>query len=130
MLAFGIGCAIGGILGGFLGQKTYNYSPRMLPLFIGGCQASSVLPLWFLLHNDVIADDVDDSFHIIAVSVVTAFITGALATRVPAVAVLSLHTAMFVHADFGHLVVQRHRRCLLRECTVAAAPLVQACCPR
>ena len=77
MLAFGIGCAIGGILGGFLGQKTYNYSPRMLPLFIGGCQASSVLPLWFLLHNDVIADDVDDSFHIIAVSVVTAFITGA-----------------------------------------------------
>jgi hypothetical protein len=38
VLIFGIGAAIGGLIGGILGQKAYNRNPRLLPLFIGACQ--------------------------------------------------------------------------------------------
>ena len=38
VLIFGIGAAIGGLIGGIMGQKAYNRNPRLLPLFIGACQ--------------------------------------------------------------------------------------------
>ena len=65
VLIFGIGAAIGGLIGGILGQKAYNRNPRLLPLFIGACQVmpppmgclgcSCEVPvgpdLFFLLHS-------------------------------------------------------------------------------
>ena len=44
VLIFGIGAAIGGLIGGILGQKAYNRNPRLLPLFIGACQVEFLFP--------------------------------------------------------------------------------------
>ena len=63
VLIFGIGCAIGGLVGGVLGQKAYNRDPRLLPLFIGVCQIIAVLPLRGLINQDNMTADASSHYR-------------------------------------------------------------------
>jgi predicted MFS family arabinose efflux permease len=51
VLVFGIGCAVGGILGGYWGQKIQTYDRRYLPLFMALSTVAAIVPFLGLLNT-------------------------------------------------------------------------------
>ena len=52
LLAFGVGCAVGNIAGGVLGQRFYNKSIDMFAFFIAASTFLGILPLVALVNLD------------------------------------------------------------------------------
>lgn len=50
LLAFGIGCAIGNIVGGVVGQRLYNRSPALLGVFMSGGTFISIFPVVAIIN--------------------------------------------------------------------------------
>jgi predicted MFS family arabinose efflux permease len=53
VLLFGIGAAVGGLVGGVSGQRVYNRDTRLLPIFIGLCQIVAVFPMCYMINMDL-----------------------------------------------------------------------------
>ena len=53
VLLFGIGAAVGGLIGGVCGQRVYNKDVRYLPVFIGLCQIAAVFPMTYLINMNL-----------------------------------------------------------------------------
>ena len=51
VLIFGLGCAAGGVLGGYLGQAVQAVNRSYLPLFMAVTTAAGILPFWGLLNS-------------------------------------------------------------------------------
>jgi len=51
VMSLGVGSFFGLILGGYLGQRLYNLSPRLLPLLMGTATITSCLPLFYLFNS-------------------------------------------------------------------------------
>lgn len=52
VMLFGVGCAIGGILGGYIGQICQQQNRSMLPLFMAVSTFCGILPFWGLLNSE------------------------------------------------------------------------------
>jgi MFS family permease len=52
VLLFGLGCAAGGILGGYLGQKIQAHDRSYLPLFMAATTLAGIVPFWTLLNTN------------------------------------------------------------------------------
>mmetsp|Transcript_33129 Transcript_33129/g.65590 ORF Transcript_33129/g.65590 Transcript_33129/m.65590 type:complete len:213 (-) Transcript_33129:328-966(-) len=82
VMALGVGSFFGLILGGYLGQRLYNHSPRLQPLLMGTSTIASCLPLFYLFNSvDV------DTGHVtsISVSVVAGLLAAIASPNVKAV---------------------------------------------
>lgn len=51
VLLFGLGCAAGGILGGYWGQLFQSYDRSYLPIFMGATTILGIFPFWGLLNS-------------------------------------------------------------------------------
>ncbi|GKY99145.1 hypothetical protein MPSEU_000870000 [Mayamaea pseudoterrestris] len=51
VVCFGVGCAIGGILGGVIGQRIYDFRRSWLPLFMSATTMLGILPFICLLNT-------------------------------------------------------------------------------
>ncbi|KAL3935031.1 MAG: hypothetical protein SGBAC_009367 [Bacillariaceae sp.] len=52
VMLFGVGCAIGGIAGGYIGQVCLRYNRKFLPWFMAGTTAFGILPFVGLLETN------------------------------------------------------------------------------
>lgn len=50
LIVFGVGGGVGVVGGGYIGQHLYNRRKRMMPLFVGVCVGSAVLPMLWLIN--------------------------------------------------------------------------------
>jgi len=53
VLIFGVGCAAGGILGGYAGQQVQHYSRALLPLFMAVTTFLGIIPFLALLNTTI-----------------------------------------------------------------------------
>ena len=51
VVCFGIGCAFGGVLGGIVGQRIYDWRRSWLPLYMAASTMLGILPFLFLLNT-------------------------------------------------------------------------------
>ena len=52
LLCFGVGCAIGGILGGIVGQILWNWKPGTLPVYAGTSVWLGMPFLFYFINAD------------------------------------------------------------------------------
>ena len=77
VLIFGIGCAVGGLLGGWVGQKTTQMRREYMPLFMSFSTALGILPFYALLN--------DNTFHTANLKAVMYAFSGGCIASLPAV---------------------------------------------
>ena len=77
VLIFGIGCAVGGLVGGWAGQKTTQMRREYMPLFMSISTALGIIPFYALLN--------DDTFHTANFRAIMYAFSGGCIASLPAV---------------------------------------------